>query len=103
VPKCYKQEKLAVCQSENCYGSVVVSCFCEKLVVDAGDSSGTQRKENVRCWKPVPSNGSEDVTVATSVCVCETVNCEVQLRAVSKSPVNPAINRNPVYKHTAYM
>jgi hypothetical protein len=29
----------------------------EKLVVDAGDSSGTYRKENVRRWKPLPSNG----------------------------------------------
>jgi hypothetical protein len=27
----------------------------EKLVAEAGDSSGTQR--NVRRWKPLPSNG----------------------------------------------
>jgi hypothetical protein len=32
------------------------SC-CEKLVVEAGDSSGTQRKENILRWKPLPSNG----------------------------------------------
>jgi hypothetical protein len=30
------------------------------------------------------------------------VNCEVQSRAVSKSPVNPIINPNPVYSHTPY-
>jgi hypothetical protein len=28
----------------------------EKLVAEAGDSSGTQRKGNVRRWKPLPSN-----------------------------------------------
>jgi hypothetical protein len=29
----------------------------EKLVAEAGDSSETQSKENVRLWKPLPSNG----------------------------------------------
>jgi hypothetical protein len=29
----------------------------EKLAAEAGDSSGTQRKESVRRWKPLPSNG----------------------------------------------
>jgi hypothetical protein len=29
----------------------------EKLVAEAGDSSVTQRKENVRYWKPLPING----------------------------------------------
>jgi hypothetical protein len=29
----------------------------EKLLAEAGESSGTQRKENVRSWKPLPSNG----------------------------------------------
>jgi hypothetical protein len=47
-----------------------VSCCCEKLVVEAGDSSRIRRKGNVRRWKPLPSNGSEDVTVNTSVGVC---------------------------------
>jgi hypothetical protein len=28
-------------------GLVVVSCCCEKLVAEAGNSSGTQRKGNV--------------------------------------------------------
>jgi hypothetical protein len=28
----------------------------EKLV-EAGDSSGTQRKRNIRNWKQIPSNG----------------------------------------------
>jgi hypothetical protein len=46
-----------------------VGCCCEKLVAEAGKSSGTQRKGNVRRWKTLPSNGSEDVTVDTSVCV----------------------------------
>jgi hypothetical protein len=29
----------------------------EKLVSEDVNSSGTQRKENVRRWKPIPSNG----------------------------------------------
>jgi hypothetical protein len=29
----------------------------EKLLAEAGESSGTQRKGNVRNWKPLPSNG----------------------------------------------
>jgi hypothetical protein len=37
--------------------SIVVSCCCEKVVTEVGDSSGTQRKGNVRRWKPLPTNG----------------------------------------------
>jgi hypothetical protein len=33
---------------EDYYGSVVVSCCCEQLVAEPGDSSGIQRKGNVR-------------------------------------------------------
>jgi hypothetical protein len=50
-----------------------VSCCCQKLVAVARDSSGTQRKRNIRRWKLLPSNGSEDVTVGTGVCVCNSV------------------------------
>jgi hypothetical protein len=39
---------------ENCCGSVLLSCCCEKPVAGAGDSSGTQRKGNIRLWKPLP-------------------------------------------------
>jgi hypothetical protein len=28
----------------------------ERLVPEAGDSSGTEKKRNVRHWKPLPSN-----------------------------------------------
>jgi hypothetical protein len=49
VQTCYKLDKLEV--------SVVVSCCLEKLVVEAGDSSRTQRKANFRRWKQLPSNG----------------------------------------------
>jgi hypothetical protein len=34
----------SVSQLEGCCGSVVVSCCCEKLVTETGDSSGTRRK-----------------------------------------------------------
>jgi hypothetical protein len=37
--------------------SVVVSCYCEKLVAEAKDRSGTQKKGNVCRWKLLPSNG----------------------------------------------
>jgi hypothetical protein len=53
---------------------------CEKLLSEAGDSSGTQRKGNVRSWKPIPSNGSADVTVDTSVCVCVSVCIQYSVR-----------------------
>jgi hypothetical protein len=43
-----------------------VSCCCQKLEDEVGDRLGTQRKENVRRWKPLPSSGSEDVTVNTT-------------------------------------
>jgi hypothetical protein len=54
-----------------------------KLVAEAGDSSGTQRKGNVRRWKPLPRNGREYVTEDTCVCVCVCVimNCKVKSRA----------------------
>jgi hypothetical protein len=29
----------------------------EELVAEAGEISETERKENVRRWKPLPSNG----------------------------------------------
>jgi hypothetical protein len=55
---------------DNCWGSVVATCCCEKLVAEAGDILGTQGKGNVRRWKTLPSNGSEeDVTMDTNMCV----------------------------------
>jgi hypothetical protein len=81
--RCYKQSQLAVAvsgvsglvsYSDNHWGSVV-SCCCEKLVAEARDSLGTQRNKNVCHWKLLPSNGSENVTVDTKVCVA--VNCKV--------------------------
>jgi hypothetical protein len=35
----------------------VVVVRSEKLIAEAGDSSGTQRKRNVHHWKPLPSDG----------------------------------------------
>jgi hypothetical protein len=52
-----------------------VSCCCEKLVAEAGNSSGIRRKGNVHHWKPPPSNDSEDMTVDNSVCII--VTCKV--------------------------
>jgi hypothetical protein len=55
VPRFYKQDKLVRSQSvgelvnevHNRWGSILVSCCCEKLVAKAGDSLGTQRKGNI--------------------------------------------------------
>jgi multidrug resistance efflux pump len=47
----------------------------EKLVAEAGYSSGTQRKGNVHCWKPLPSNAVKTVTENTSLFVI--VICDV--------------------------
>jgi hypothetical protein len=61
----YKQDSESVSQLngwrvselDKRWGSAVVSCCCAKLVAEAGDSSGPQRKGNVRRGKPLPSNG----------------------------------------------
>jgi hypothetical protein len=50
-----------------------VSCCGEKLVAEASGSAGTQWKGNVRRWKPLPSNGSEDVIAESTVCVCNSL------------------------------
>jgi hypothetical protein len=46
-----------VSELDNRCGTVAVSCCGEKLLSESGDSSGTQKKGNVRRWKPLPSNG----------------------------------------------
>jgi hypothetical protein len=45
--------KQLVGEFEDCGGSVVVSCCCQKLVTVAGDSSRTQSKGNGRWLKAV--------------------------------------------------
>jgi hypothetical protein len=47
----------------------VDSCSCEKLVAKAGDISGTQRKGNVRRWKPLPSSSAKTMTEKAILCV----------------------------------
>jgi hypothetical protein len=88
VPRCYKQGHLV--------RGLLRFSRCE-LVAEARESSGTQRNGNVRRLKPLPSNGSEDVTENTSLCVI--VNCKVLSRAVSMSSINPITNPNPVYRN----
>jgi hypothetical protein len=67
MPRCYKHDKTGAAESRlvnelvselgNRWVSAVVSLCCEKLVAEAGDSSGIQRKWNVCHWKLLPSNG----------------------------------------------
>jgi hypothetical protein len=70
VLRCYKQNQLATVVRELLRLSRCESCRCEKLVAEAENRTGTKRKGNVRRWKPIPSNCTEDVTVNTSMCVC---------------------------------
>jgi hypothetical protein len=57
VSQCKELVGELVNESDNSWSSDVVSCCCEKLEAEAGDSLGTQRKENFQCWKLQPSNG----------------------------------------------
>jgi hypothetical protein len=58
-------------------------------------SAGVQLLRNVHRWKPLPSNGSENITVDTcvSVCVCVT-------RYMKESTINPNIKPKPICTHT---
>jgi uncharacterized protein (DUF3084 family) len=47
----------------------------EKLIAKGGDSSGTQRKGNIRRWKPLPSSAVKTIIENTSLCVI--VICKV--------------------------
>jgi hypothetical protein len=46
-------------EQDNHWDSVVVSSCCEKLVTEVRDSSGTQRKGGVCCWKSLPETGED--------------------------------------------
>jgi hypothetical protein len=56
------------------------SCCSEKLVAEAGGSSGNPEEEEHPPLKPLPINGSKDMTVDTGVCV--TMYCKVQSRGL---------------------
>jgi hypothetical protein len=47
----------------------VVVVRSEKMVAEAGDISGTQRKGDIHRWKPLPSSAVKTVTENTSLCV----------------------------------
>jgi hypothetical protein len=64
-----------VSESDNCWGSVTVSCSSEKPLAVAGDVLRTPRKGKVRHLKPLPSNGSEDVNVDTNMRVIVITPC----------------------------
>jgi hypothetical protein len=103
VPRCYKQGKLigeSMTEIEDCCSSVVVSCCCEKVVVEAGDSSETQRNGNVHLWKPLPNNGQWRVQKTENTSLCVTVILQsVVTSCVLKCSINPINNPNPVYSH----
>jgi hypothetical protein len=46
-----------------------VSCCCEKLVAEVGDSSGTQRKGNAVVRSRYGETANEE-TVDTGMCMC---------------------------------
>jgi hypothetical protein len=72
-------------QLEKFWGSDIVRCCCEKLMAEAGDISGTQRKGRPPL-KPLPGNGSNNVTVDTSVCVIG--NCDFNKSGLYPEAVN---------------
>jgi hypothetical protein len=50
----------------------MLSRRCEKLVAEVMESSGTQKKGNVRRWKPLQGNGclyDSDLWSAVTSCV----------------------------------
>jgi hypothetical protein len=61
----------SVSELEDCCNSVIVSCYCEKLVAEARDRLGTKSKGNVAVGSRYLSMASEDVIVGTSVCNSE--------------------------------
>jgi hypothetical protein len=86
----------------NCLASIVVSSCCKPLLKEAGiwdtGSSGTQ---GIIChwmlltekwWGPWPRT-------QVSVWVKCKVKCKVKSWLVTKSPINPITNPNPVYSH----
>jgi hypothetical protein len=63
-----------------CHRERVAVVRSEKLVSNSRYSSGTQRKGNVHCWKPLLSSTVKTVTENTSL--CEMVICKVESRVV---------------------
>jgi hypothetical protein len=65
MPRCYKQDEIVDrVNAVQCSGAswlvseltVLLRFISCELVAEAGDSSRTQRKGNVRCWKPLAGN-----------------------------------------------
>jgi hypothetical protein len=69
---------------------------CSQLVAGAGDSSGTQRKGNVRRWKSLQSSAVETVTENTSLCVIVICTHELCVKLSNKSDYQS----KPFYNHT---
>jgi hypothetical protein len=77
----------------------------EKLVAEAGDSSGTQKERNVCRWKPLQKQGL--MKAEKFLCAAATVIFGVCPQIVvvicsyeCKCPINPITNPNPIYSHT---
>jgi hypothetical protein len=59
-----------------------------------------QKKGKIRPWKPIPSNGSKDVTVDTIVYAQEgNVKFSPGLYVKEPSPINPVSNPNSFCNH----
>jgi hypothetical protein len=81
-------------ESQVTAGVDVVRCCCEGLVAEAGEGKACR-------WKPLPINGSEGVTVDTSMSVI--VICKVQSRALPKSPtIKNALSCHNIYSFVVY-
>jgi hypothetical protein len=71
VSRCYNQDHLAVAVRE-----LLGFSRCELLLLQAGTwGRGYLGNPEEGDWKPLPSNGSEDVIVDTNVCVM--IDCKM--------------------------
>jgi hypothetical protein len=80
VPRCYKQDKLVerisesvgelVSEIEGCCSPVVVSCCCQNLVAEAGDSWEPRGRGMSVVERRYEAKASGDMTVGNIVCVC---------------------------------
>jgi hypothetical protein len=66
LARCYKQDRLEVAVA---FSGPLGLSRCEVLLLEAGSWDRKQNGSPKDCWKQLPSNGNEDVTVGTSVCM----------------------------------
>jgi hypothetical protein len=105
MPRCYKQGQLFVIVSWLVGQSVkelLRFSRCEMLLLESG-SCGRGPFGNPEEGERPPSKAATKqkkwLCTFVCACVCVTVICKMQSRAVSKSPIIPVIKPKPTYSH----